>query len=208
MPLIDMRVRLGMQSYKDELSEFCSQREEDHKGWIAELERSIKENQQFKLTVDPHKCAFGKWYDSFRTSDIILAQLLKEFDVPHKKIHGIAEKVLKLAASGNEAGALAVINECKNSDLATMIRLLRELRHNFSERNREIAVVIDTGKEVFAITVDSINSACQLDEESIEEMKIAVSYEKGLVDLVGRIKNDNRSILIINEEMILKKENN
>lgn len=203
MPLVDMRLRLGMVSYKEELNEFCTTREQDHKNWLLELENSVKEQRSFKLTTDPHKCAFGKWYDSFHTTDIILAQLLKEFDTPHKKIHAIAEKVIALSQSGDNAGAMKIIDDCRNNELAAIIRLFGELRRNYAERNREISVILDTKRGPFAITVDSIDSVGTFVEGSIEEIKGVLSYEKGLADMVGRVNKGNKIVFIVDENEIL-----
>jgi hypothetical protein len=66
MPLVDLRKRLGMVSATEETSELIRlmmQREQDHKNWLAELEACVRESREFKLTTDPHTCAFGKWYD-------------------------------------------------------------------------------------------------------------------------------------------------
>jgi chemotaxis signal transduction protein len=57
MPLVDLRKRLGMVSASEETSEFIRlmmQREQDHKNWLAELEASVRERREFKLTTDPH----------------------------------------------------------------------------------------------------------------------------------------------------------
>lgn len=96
IPVMDLRLRMGMTSLVDEtedLIKLLDQREQDHKNWIAELESSVREQRGFKLATDPHKCAFGKWYDNFKTENRILAGCLRKFDAPHQKIHAIAVNV-------------------------------------------------------------------------------------------------------------------
>jgi purine-binding chemotaxis protein CheW len=96
IPVMDLRLRMGMTSLVDEtedLIQLLDQREQDHKNWIAELESSVREQREFKLATDPHKCAFGKWYDNFKTENRILAGCLRKFDAPHQKIHAIAVNV-------------------------------------------------------------------------------------------------------------------
>jgi hypothetical protein len=95
LPLTDLRIRCGMEPLSKHIEQLCTlleQREQDHKNWLAELEKSVTERRAFSLTTDPHKCAFGKWYDNFHSNDLILAMLLKNFDDPHKAIHAIAQR--------------------------------------------------------------------------------------------------------------------
>jgi purine-binding chemotaxis protein CheW len=68
--LVDLRLRLGLPSSKvekEELIRLLEQREQDHKNWLGELESSVREKRSFHLTTDPHACAFGRWYDNFKT---------------------------------------------------------------------------------------------------------------------------------------------
>jgi hypothetical protein len=109
MPLVDLRKRLGMASATEEVDGFCNlmtQREQDHRNWVAELEASVQGHREFKLTTDPHKCAFGKWYDTYQTDNAWIAALLKKFDKPHKKIHGVGLQVVQMVADGRFDQAL------------------------------------------------------------------------------------------------------
>ena len=92
IPVIDLRLRMGMTSLVDEAEDLIAlldQREQDHKNWIAELESSVRERREFKLATDPHKCAFGKWYDNYKSDNRVLANCLTKFDEPHQKINVI-----------------------------------------------------------------------------------------------------------------------
>ena len=91
IPVIDMRVRLGMTSCVQESESYAAmldQREEDHRQWLNELELSVKEKRAFKLARDPRECAFGKWYyayDPFTSTNRCLAldQTLIKFENLH-----------------------------------------------------------------------------------------------------------------------------
>jgi purine-binding chemotaxis protein CheW len=72
---------------------FCAMmqlREQDHRKWLLELEASVQEHRSFLMTTDPHKCAFGKWYDNYHADNAWLAALLKKVDGPHRQIHAVA----------------------------------------------------------------------------------------------------------------------
>ena len=91
-----------MPSLKEENEALCQlmeQRAQDHKRWVQELADSVVQSRRFKLATDPHQCAFGKWYDTYKTDNLLMSSFLKEFDEPHKKIHGMAMTVTEMVGS-------------------------------------------------------------------------------------------------------------
>ena len=91
--LVDLRLVLGMESLVQEQKEFeamLEQRKIDHQNWVKELERCLDEDDKFHLATDPHKCAFGKWYDNYHTDVQTVAFHLNKIDEPHKKLHHTA----------------------------------------------------------------------------------------------------------------------
>lgn len=212
MPLIDLRARLGMNSLLDEAEDLCSlmdEREEDHKKWLHELEASVKENRKFELATDPHKCNFGKWYDNFKTDNLILSAILNKFDAPHKRIHAIANKVEGIAKSGDSVSALELIENCRQGDLSEMIRLFSEVRRVLREEEREIAVVLEYHSRPFAVTADLIYSVERLVEGSITDIPetFAGSQERKIFQAIGHSQKEDKLVLILAlEEIINEKE--
>ncbi len=171
--VMDLRLRMGMTSLVDEtedLIQLLDQREQDHKNWIAELESSVRERREFKLATDPHKCAFGKWYDNFETDNRILASCLTKFDAPHQKIHAIAIKVKGMEEKEDFDSAYEIINRTKEGELVEMIRLFSEARSLLRESNREIALVLEWKEKTLAFGVDSVETVEKLSESNIEDM--------------------------------------
>jgi len=170
IPVMDLRLRMGMTSLVDEtedLIQLLDQREQDHKNWIAELESSVREHREFKLAIDPHKCAFGKWYDNFKTENRILAGCLRKFDAPHQKIHAIAVNVKGMEEKEDFDSAYEIINRTKEGELAEMIRLFSEARSLLRESNREIALVLEWKEKTMAIGVDSVEAVEKFSESNI-----------------------------------------
>jgi purine-binding chemotaxis protein CheW len=82
IPLIDLRVKLGLPSANvelDELIQLLHDREQDHYNWLPELEACVRERRQFKLARDPHACKFGLWHDKFQTDNSLLKMALKKW---------------------------------------------------------------------------------------------------------------------------------
>ncbi len=202
-PLIDLRQRLGMDSFLasiEELHATMRQREEDHKNWLAELERSIAEDRPFTLATDPHKCAFGRWYDSYKPKTYTEEQFLKKFDAPHRTIHAIAEQATSLAARGEHDKAAALIRETHDGALAEMIRLFEQFRRMIDDARRsEIALVVEKGGPDFAaaLAVDGIDSVELLDPETIAPLSPAMQQGADTVVRYSAQRKKNKEIVYL-----------
>lgn len=190
LPLIDLRKRLGMQSAEDETAELIQMlktREQDHRNWLAELESALKENRAFTLATDPHKCGFGKWYDTFRAPTFMLANHLAKFDEPHQRIHGIAKKAIDIRDEGNLEAALDVIRETRDKDLHLMIELFERAYRLFAEDNREITVVLEgKGGSLTGIAVDEVMS---VEEVAAADYKRLDHRAEQLTDGMGFLRD-------------------
>lgn len=210
IPVIDLRLRMGMASLVDEsedLVRLLDQREQDHKNWIAELESSVRDRREFKLATDPHKCAFGKWYDNFKTDNRILASCLTKFDAPHQKIHAIAIKVKKMEEEKDFDSAYEIINQTKEGELAEMIRLFAEVRSLLRESNREIALVLEWKERTMAVGVDSVETVEKLSESNIEEMPAVVStVDNECVAGIGKREKDEELVQLLDVGKLIGQE--
>ena len=146
------------------------QREQDHKNWIAELESSVRERREFKLAIDPHKCAFGKWYDNFETDNRTLSGCLKKCDAPHQEIHGIAIKVKGMEEKEDFDSAYEIINPTKEGEWAEMIRLFSKARSLLRESKREIALVLEWKVTAIAGAVDSFATVENLSVSNVDAL--------------------------------------
>lgn len=159
--VIDLRTFLGYNSLVDqakEMEDMLEQRKSEHIAWLKELERCVKEGDEFKLGLDPTQCKFGKWFYSYKTENKSLQLLLSRFDQPHKTIHGIAEKSLELVKNGRQSEAMALINATRNKELKLMIELFADFEEAYMELNRGLVVVMWVGSQTIGFSVDSVSS--------------------------------------------------
>ncbi len=210
IPVIDLRLRMGMASLVDEgddLVALLDQREQDHKNWIAALESSVRERREFKLATDPHKCSFGKWYDNFKTDNRILAGSLTKFDAPHQKIHAIAIKVKGMAEKEDFDSAYEIINRAREGELAEMIRLFSEARDILIESIREIVLVLEWNEKTMAIGVDSVEAVEKLSESNIEEMPEMIStLDNECIAGIGKRGKDNELVQLLDVGKLIGQE--
>ena len=201
IPVIDLRVKMGMPSFQKEIQgliDLLTQREQDHKNWIAELESSVKEKREFKLATDPHKCAFGKWYDTFTTENRILGTCLKKFDVPHKKIHSIAVDVKNKENKNDFKAAFKIIEKTKQDELAQMILLFEEARTLISDDQKEIALVLENSDHYVALAVDAIETIEKLSLADIEDMpQLITTQADDIISAIGKRENEKGLVQLL-----------
>lgn len=208
VPVLDLRVQLGMPPLAEEVEELIAlldAREQDHLNWLGELEASVNEGRMFRLTTDPHACAFGKWYDSYETDNLLVAALLKKFDAPHKRIHGIADEVVALEKAGDVAGAKAIIERTRNGDLAEMIRLFDKLRAQIRESVREIGVVLRLNGRPYAIAVDAVETVSRLSEADTDSManSLADAYDDPAILGIRCLDKSGAMVVCLDSQGIL-----
>jgi chemotaxis signal transduction protein len=206
MPVVDLRLRLNIESSATEskrLIELMHAREEDHRKWVAELEATVAERREFKLTTDPHKCAFGRWYDTYQTSNVVLAAVLKKFDTPHRRIHAIGAEVMHDAATHQWDEAVRRVERVRDVDFPYMMKLFGDLRTAIHESHRETAVVLEGDGTVYAVSVDAVESVEQLKPGTIEPVPAAAAPADGLVSAVARrIRNDGIVMLLHTDRVL------
>lgn len=206
-PLVDLRKRIGWLSSQEDVSAFChlmEQREQDHKNWLGALESSVRDGVQFKLTTDPHQCAFGKWYDSYHADNPWLTDLLKAFDDPHQAIHREGATICRLVVEGKRQEAEKHLQETQKSVLSVLLRLFAELRALFRQSHIETVAILRAGERTFGVTVDAAISVEKLAPHSIEDLPAnSVGNHHNIVQRLGARATTKEIVLIIEPKSIL-----
>lgn len=207
--LVDSKVMLSKKSTIKEIEQFgalMDQRRQDHVNWINTLKDCVVKDVEFTLTTDPHKCAFGKWYDSYqaKNTNIMFLSTFAKFDKPHKEIHEVADKAKTLIQSGRKDEAISLIKSVENTVLQQMLHLFEEIKEAFKESRKEIVLVLgEDENNCVGISVDriiAIEHLFEIDEELIKESITDTEYLSG----VGKRK-DGSVVFLLNDEYIFNK---
>lgn len=208
--LIDLRVRLGMPSFIKEIEamiEMLNSREQDHVRWLKELEASVREKRAFTLARDPTKCAFGKWYYNYHADDRSLHDVLARFDAPHRRIHQIADIVCGHSEKGNFEAAYEVIEATRKGDLGKMIALFGQAREVYQTTRREMAIVLDNGAQLVAISVDTVESVERLDEKTLQPIALQLlGMQSEFATHTARRKKDDQVVLMLEAEKLFPRD--
>jgi purine-binding chemotaxis protein CheW len=210
VPLIDLRLKLGLPSAKADLNDLIQllrDREQDHHNWLTELEACVRERRPFKMARDPHACKFGLWYDKFQTDNSLLKMSLKKMNEPHQLIHAAADEVLRLVEAGDTAGATKLLALRRNRELAELSKLFEESRRILVEHHRELAVVLVRGEKRFAISIDQVEAVERIPEQNIEPLpgSMAGQTENHSWRIGKRIKT-NQTILLLDETFLFSSD--
>ncbi len=202
--LVDFRIALGQPSAASELKQLLDDFDiyrKHHTDWVDELEASIREGRAFRLTTDPHACAFGRWFDNFSSDNVVLHEYLQAFDEPHQQIHALAKRVLARAESGDVEGALAEIAAARNGVLATMLNLFTDVKAAVTATHREIAIVMPGEGAPVAVLVDSVDSI-----EPLAQRDDAELGESAYHPLLAGIATDDEDelVLLVDDRAIVR----
>jgi len=207
IPVIDLRKLLGMRSLHedaDKMVALLAARAEDHRRWLSELEASVREDRAFGLTLDPHACAFGRWYDTFKATSVVLESHLKRFDQPHKQIHALGGLVADLVRDKRHDEAAALIEQAKHGTLATLMQLFDETPKILAEMNREMAIVLRNEHTVVSLTADAVESVEALRPGTKTEIALPNGARaSGPVTHTARTAKTDTLILVLDAEKIL-----
>jgi chemotaxis signal transduction protein len=203
IPFIDLRKKLDLKSVPEEIMEFeemLARRNQDHIHWLDELENSVKENREFKLTTDPHACAFGKWFDLFQTDDIVLNSLLRKVDRTHKYIHSIAVRIKTHQEHHEYSEAEQILASTKDTELKLLINLFSGMVDAYRESRREIGLVLENKEMTVGVITDEVVAVEKLKKE---DFYVADTLDADQNIYIGKRK-DNSLVMILDDDFFFK----
>jgi len=207
LPLVDLRVRMNQPSALEDVDQMIAMlvaREQDHIHWLKELLGAVTEGHPFTLARDPTECAFGKWYYSYKPEDIGFASVMYRFEMPHRRIHAIADAALKYAENGQHGKAKEIILRTEKGDLHTVVNLFAEARTAFRESHKEVALVLTNGRKLLSLTVDSVASVEAIAEATIADATSALgSVKSDLLTKVAQRANGKGIVFLLDAEALL-----
>ena len=93
---------------------------------------------------------------------------LLAFDMPHRRIHGIAEKALELSRAGKKDEALSIIDTTRKTDLLAVENLFDNLIPLLMESSREVLLIYKNGNKNLGLIVDAANEVRRIDPQNIQ----------------------------------------
>ncbi len=207
LPLIDTRIKLSVPSRQDEVNEFVNlfmTRKQDHLNWIDTLKKAVNDDEEITVEKNPHKCAFGKWYDTYRPNTLALTSYMARFDKPHKAIHNLAVQVEELVQAGQKEQAKLLIQAAENNELINLITLFDGFEEQMRQSYQEYAVIVVHDGQKYSLSVDSIKYFEKMDE-IVSEAPLFTNIDEKVIRGIGRKKigDSTEDIIILDLEGFL-----
>ncbi|MFA7382044.1 MAG: chemotaxis protein CheW [Desulfurivibrionaceae bacterium] len=209
VPAYDIRKKNGYATLREEIDtliDSLAQRKQDHLAWLEKLKDQVEHGLEITVQTDPHKCAFGLWYDTCKFHSFNLTDYMALFDAPHKRIHSLAIEVSILIQAGKPEAAKEVIHHAENNELQSLIALFDGAARKIKQFTYEYAVIFERADDQsVAILADNIEYFGLLDEV-ISPLPIAFSQQHGnFIDALGRRSkgDETEEILILNIDKFL-----
>lgn len=209
IPLADLRTIMHMGTIQQEYEDFremLEARKQDHLRWVVELERCVEAHEVFKLATDPHKCAFGKWYDKFETDKSTVSHHLQKIEEPHARLHNAA---LELASCTHACETCAkgrrcvdIMAEVRNRDLPIISRLLDEAKDIFRGDFHEMVIALEQGTNQVGIAVDEVLAVEQLEQVCGQE---GIEQFGDLSFIIGVAKSETieKNVIMIDDQKLI-----
>jgi len=205
IPVVDFAQMLNLQSATqigNSLIQLFNEREKDHHEWLNALENSIVNGDPFLKAKDPRKCAFGQWRYSFNSRDETLMDIISDFDVPHKRIHKLADQLLDMRISGETEKALKILNIERDITMKRLSKHFSHAREHIQDSSRAVLLYItEDGKTpTIALKIDDIHDVMDFKAEQFKPMSTIKSIlgadESKLISAYIKLDNIADCLLI------------
>ncbi|MDE7279929.1 MAG: chemotaxis protein CheW [Oscillospiraceae bacterium] len=205
-PLLNMRKVFYFPSVDDETEKFVNmieQRKNDHIRWIETFERCYNTKEKFNLAVDPHKCAFGIWYDQFSKGTHSITFHIKKIEEPHKLLHETAALIINAMNKGEEKKAEILFKKLKNEYYPRVIAVLDEVKSVYRSTYRETVVVLADEEQKLGLLVDEVLAVDKV-EPVVGGGTMNLLLQSRFFENVVRNDKIDKEILVVDEEELLK----
>ncbi|MEO5341136.1 MAG: chemotaxis protein CheW [Magnetococcus sp. MYC-9] len=195
VPLFDLRVCFGAPARRSETEELVTTmglRKQDHINWLNKLKDEVFGDKPITVQTDPHKCAFGKWYDQFQSDNPNLNAYMRRFDTPHKAIHQVAVDAAALIRDGQAQQARDLVQRTETGVLLRLLDLFNGIAGQVRKYLLEYAILLQVEGELFAMAVDDINFFSRLKRIEHPLPSGMATHDSDLVQALGRYQEEGR----------------
>ncbi len=155
----------------------------DHLNWIKHVANSNLTKTVFDGGVDPHQCAFGKWFDNYKAANPAFGQLLSQWEKPHALLHESAAKIVEEQERGNWAEAERIYQEETLPHLDALEQEYHKtcawILSNVEAQERALSIYEDETKAAVGETQALLT---ELTEHFQEQSENATKDTNGLID--------------------------
>ncbi len=163
----------------------------DHLAWVTALDKAILEGRHFGLQLDPVRCGLGQWLDSYSTSDPHFIPVLEAFHPPHRRLHGLGEKINALIAAGRHQEARSAFERQVVPALEEVDRVfgqaLKVVRADLERLEQGVALGTSSQREAFGEVDALLDELVELNSAHSREVVQAAAAGAETLGLVAAV---------------------
>lgn len=208
--MFDLRVALKQPALEEEFNEFSKmldERKHDHIVWVEALRKSMETGEIFALATDPHRCALGRWYDSFHSDSQVLTHHLDQLDEPHKKLHAAAAHARECEQRHDQCERdrclKEILRETEEEYMPRILNILEDAKEIFRSKVYHEMVLVLSGDTHLGIVVDEVLAVERIDEERIGS-EFGKWQFSPYISRIVRSESFSELILEINYDEVIK----
>lgn len=194
--IFDLRKLFGYMSQTDYINNVVNipQRIKEHESYAQTLKNCILSGDLFSLNIDPHKCAFGKWFYNQKIKiNLETRKSMEKLEPFHDNFHKLAAEIKIMLENGKKELAAEYLNKIDvlKDDI---IQKLHDFEDVLTGSAQELDIILQVKGKKIGLVVDNAESVEDIDE--VQNLPPAVVMTKYIKKL-GLNKKDRKIIFIL-----------
>lgn len=204
IPMVDLRVLLGIRDLISERSALIESMMEEEKAHYDSVKKSIESGLRNSDMRDAKTTHFMKWLEQYNTSSTEIENVLKKIKKPYAALYQGMAHALELCRISKEEGQTFFDSEItpQINTIFEYFTMLKESIEKFGTEDQRVMIVETDGVSI-GFMVDDVNEVARIPKSVIDETpKIASSSRKELRG-VAKLDEGKRLIMILDESALL-----
>ncbi|WP_430681894.1 methyl-accepting chemotaxis protein [Limisalsivibrio acetivorans] len=144
----------------------------DHIVFINQLEEAINNQTKFEGVLDPTKCSFGSWYETYKPHDHEEEEAYNAIREPHNHVHVGAAEIVRLMEEGKYQEARDVYKE-------KVMEGVKGFKKNFKHFHQGIELVV----KGFVRTIDNLKDI----SNEVKALSKSFASIRKIVDTINNV---------------------
>ncbi|MCA9509426.1 MAG: chemotaxis protein CheW [Myxococcota bacterium] len=210
VPVLDLRVRLGMPSLVEEGASIVAvvrESRDEHAAWLRSLQASCQDRRAVDVPVGARSCKFARFQLEFESSDVKLMHLLEKLEAPHQRLHEAVREAVDRTTCGDWDGARARLESLRRTEFSALLDRFDDVETHVEEGQRRMAIVLRTQKRAACIAVDRVESVVGYETSQVEATPLEEEMMidgRGLTAAVVKPLDDGRLIQVLDVERLFE----
>lgn len=207
LPIIDLRLLLGMDDFLSEKQEYLDKGIEEDCSWLERLNHIVESESYFSGNLDAKDTPFGKFLEEYKTTSVEIEGIIKRIKKARSKLYSSGQQVLEQLAR-DRTSAISQLN----TELPMLLTIVKDTVSTLKERlTKQIcedqrALVIEIQGMTVGFLVDWVDEVIRVPRSVIDETPFIASSDRKELKAVAKLNHGDRLIMIMDETALVSSE--